>query len=691
MNKSLQSWSSFWAQSNYAQITLYCKVAHQLFDYLPKPIFRFSSNFWDFVCSLIIKILGFISKYMYRSKYGVVEENGSNCSANHSQKDNKVTSNNSKIVLSSGVSEKENSNEDIAKTEDSVFNSTKCQFISSKDVIQYLEEPKIEKFLVQEMFVGSSEVLFSSDQQNLEKKSVQFDEEPNCLSFRFNLYNHIPETEEIISINNRERDADHKEEVFEEIEKLSSMGSNDFSYEVDFFPFSQFSTVDENQESGYGKNEKIDEALEFEGFSDDEYLEFEPRCDSLTRIISKDEEFKEQNIDFDSYSDSDEEDVLWEHQNLVRQMKTELKNCRIGGLPTISEECESSKMVGDLKPLKIDHKIEYKDVMDEIQKFHKSYLEKMRKLDILNYQTLHAISFLQLKDSEVFTSGKKTATFNLPKKIWPSKAQRIYADPAHKSISDMRRDLELVYVGQLCLSWEILCWLYIKSRELLKPESVGKNQHSSWYNRAADEFQQFQVLLQRFMEDEPFKGLRNQNYVRSRCSIRSLLQVPTIKDDCLKADKEIREEHDAISLQFLAETIRESMMIFRDFVFSDKKATNVVVNGIHGTKIDLQDLQNSELLVDIISDLQKKDRKKREHVKSRNCIVKKLKKYQSSRPDDDNIELLRTQTDLRLVSRVLSMSRLTIDQLVWCQDKLNNISFVSRKVYVEPSFLLFPC
>ncbi|GFP87354.1 hypothetical protein PHJA_000879100 [Phtheirospermum japonicum] len=548
------------------------------------------------------------------------------------------------------------------------------------------------------MFVGSNEVPFGSDQQNLEKNPVRFDDESNCLSFRFNLFNHIPETEHNIIISNQEREADnmfnetpHREEIYEEIEKLSSMGSNDFSYEVELFPYSQFSTVDENQESDPGKNEKIDEALKFEDFSDDEYLEFEARSESLTRIISKDEELKEQNIseerenclDFDS--DSDEEDVLWEHQNLVRQMKTELKNCRIGGLPTISEECESSKMVEDLKPLKINHKIEYKDVMDEIQKFYKSYSEKMRKLDILNYQTLQAISFLQLKDSEIFTAGKKIAssvTFSLPKQIWPGKAQRIYADPVHKSINEMRRDLELVYVGQLCLSWEILCWLYVKARELLKPDSVGKNLQNSWYNRAAEEFQQFQVLLQRFMEDEPFQGLRNQNYVRSRCLIRSLLQVPTIKDDCLKANKEIREERDAISLELLAEIIRESMLIFRDFLFSDKKASNVVVKGIHGTKIDLQ-------IMWLILVVMQKDRKIREHVKSQNCIVKKLKKHQNCRSDD--IELLTSQTDLRLVSRVLSMSRLTRDQLVWCQDKLNNISFVSRKVYVEPSFLIFPC
>ena len=38
-----------------------------------------------------------------------------------------------------------------------------------------------------------------------------------------------------------------------------------------------------------------------------------------------------------------------------------------------------------------EEKMEFKDHMREIQKVHKCYQEKMRKLDILNYQTMHAL------------------------------------------------------------------------------------------------------------------------------------------------------------------------------------------------------------------------------------------------------------------------------------------------------------
>jgi hypothetical protein len=112
--------------------------------------------------------------------------------------------------------------------------------------------------------------------------------------------------------------------------------------------------------------------------------------------------------------------------------------------------------------------------------------------------------------------------------LWPRKAQIHTSDPMLKLVNELHRDLELVYVGQICLSWEILCWLHDKIKEL-------KNYDSQWprrYNLVAGEFQLFQVLIQRFLEDEPFQqGHRIQNYVKNRCVIRNFLQVPTIKGD----------------------------------------------------------------------------------------------------------------------------------------------------------------
>lgn len=85
-----------------------------------------------------------------------------------------------------------------------------------------------------------------------------------------------------------------------------------------------------------------------------------------------------------------------------------------------------------------------------------------------------------------------------------------------------------------------------------------------------------------------------------------------------------------------------------------------------------------------------KDRMLKDQIRSGNCILKKLKKC---REDDaeDQVLIFFSQVDMKLVSRVLNMQRLTADQLAWCRNKLNTISFVNRKIHVEPSFCLFPC
>uniref|UniRef100_A0A5B6Z1A4 Ribosomal protein L34Ae n=2 Tax=Davidia involucrata TaxID=16924 RepID=A0A5B6Z1A4_DAVIN len=386
--------------------------------------------------------------------------------------------------------------------------------------------------------------------------------------------------------------------------------------------------------------------------------------------------------------DSDDEDGLgWEHRDLIEQMKLEVRNARTGGLPTILEESETPKMMEDLKPLKIDEKFEHKDRVEEIQKVYKSYAEKMRKLDVLNYQTMHAISFLQLKDPIQLTTGQRSVSAIkslLFPSFWPCKLRRIYADPTLKSISELHRDLELVYVGQVCLSWEILHWQYGKAKELLENDSQGYRP----YNQVASEFEQFQVLVQRSVENEQFQGPRVQDYVKNRCILGALLQVPAIRDDCLKDKKENRVEgNDVVSIAMLTEIIEESMRTFWEFLRADKDEASVILKGLQGSHVHLQAPFDSELLMNIKASLQKKERRIKDILRSGNCIVKKFQKHQEGRLDHS---MLLARVELRLVSRVLNMSRLTTDQLVWCQKKLNKINFVGRKIHVEPSFLLFP-
>lgn len=85
-----------------------------------------------------------------------------------------------------------------------------------------------------------------------------------------------------------------------------------------------------------------------------------------------------------------------------------------------------------------------------------------------------------------------------------------------------------------------------------------------------------------------------------------------------------------------------------------------------------------------------KEKKLKDIQRSGNCVVRK---FQKQLQDQDRLDhsLFVAQVELRLVLRVLNMSKLTSDQLVWCHEKLDNINFVHGKVLMEPSFLLFPC
>lgn len=124
-------------------------------------------------------------------------------------------------------------------------------------------------------------------------------------------------------------------------------------------------------------------------------------------------------------------------------------------------------------------------------------------------------------------SSAPAITSFLSQNIWLRKHKKSESDPMVKFIKDLHNDLEVVYVGQLCLSWEILHWQYEKALELWESDPYGLHP----YNEVAGEFQQFQVLLQRFIENEHFQGPRVENYAKNRCLMRNLLQVPVIRGE----------------------------------------------------------------------------------------------------------------------------------------------------------------
>ncbi|WCJ25727.1 hypothetical protein M5689_007591 [Euphorbia peplus] len=393
----------------------------------------------------------------------------------------------------------------------------------------------------------------------------------------------------------------------------------------------------------------------------------------------------------DDGEDSNGLETLWEHQELIEQLKMELKKVRATGLPTILEDDESPKMMDDLKPWKIDDKFQHEDRMGELHKFYRSYRERMRKFDIFNYQKMYAIGFLQSKDplKSINWSNKSSSGPALTSLLSLGKRKKSIVDPTMNFINELHSDLEVVYVGQMCLSWEILHWQYEKALEIWDSDPYGTRR----FNEVAGEFQQFQVLLQRFVENEPFEGPRIQYYVKNRCVLRNLLQVPVIREDNMK-DKNgrrmRRESDNPIRSDTLVEIVEESIRIFWRFVRADKDSDNVTQKSKKGTQIQPQDPTEFELLMEVKTSLLQREKRLKEILRSGSCILRKFQKQKKESSSDQFLYFF-SQVDMKLVSRVLNMSKVTVDQLLWCRGKLNNINFVRRKINVEPSFLLFPC
>lgn len=441
------------------------------------------------------------------------------------------------------------------------------------------------------------------------------------------------------------------------------------------------------------KTEKL--GLDFvSGFGENQGLPEHLGDDFLTE-----EDFDDQRneAEFVKDTDSNRMETLWEHQELIEQLKMELRKVRATGLPTILEESESPTLTDEVKPWKIDDGIlRYEDCMDEVGQLCNRYREMMRRLDILNYQKMYAMGFLQLKDPFQQVSHQRPTLGSLvAQNLWLFKHRRSGSDPTKKFVSELQGDLEVVYVGQTCLSWEFLRWQYEKALDLWSSDPNGIRR----YNEIAGEFQQFQVLVQRFMEDEPFQGPRIQSYIKRRCILRNLLQVPAIRGDEAK-DKNIRTKdldnnQYIVTSKTLVEIVESLIQTLWQFIRSDKDCGNQAMN-VRKKTPELHNPQDLKLLLQVRKTLQKMEKKVKERMRSEKCILRKFHNKRRRNGDEDSDQILKyfiAEVEIKLVSRVLNMSRVTRDQLIWCQNKLGIISFSSnRKIHLQPSAVLFfPC
>ncbi|CAH8261162.1 unnamed protein product [Arabidopsis lyrata] len=244
---------------------------------------------------------------------------------------------------------------------------------------------------------------------------------------------------------------------------------------------------------------------------------------------------------------------------------------------------------------------------------------------------------------------------------------------------DPYQDLETAYVAQLCLTWEALHCQYTQLSHLIscQPETP------TCYNHTAQLFQQFLVLLQRYIENEPFEqGSRSELYARARNAMPKLLQAPKIQG----SDKKEMEKDTGFMVlaDDLIQIIESSILTFNVFLKMDKKKPN---GGIHlfGNHNN-NHLNSTTPLLLVQSSIDKKRVKAKELSKKTKGLRKK------SWPQTwEGVQLLFAAIDIKLATRVLRMSRISKEQLLWCEEKMKKLNFSAGKLQRHPSPILFPC
>ena len=154
-----------------------------------------------------------------------------------------------------------------------------------------------------------------------------------------------------------------------------------------------------------------------------------------------------------------------------------------------------------------------------------SYRKKKIECILIRFRCIYSSSWLIIlgsilnKDVGIPRSLEsiKAEDFSIPYMSWSKMDKK-------KLLRSLKNDFELVYVAQSCLTWEALHHQYRKVKFLIFSNS------SLFSDNVAGDFQNFQVLLERFLEEERYyyQGKRAWNYVQARFASKSLLQVPKV-------------------------------------------------------------------------------------------------------------------------------------------------------------------
>ncbi|MBA0840046.1 hypothetical protein Goarm_002651 [Gossypium armourianum] len=270
------------------------------------------------------------------------------------------------------------------------------------------------------------------------------------------------------------------------------------------------------------------------------------------------------------------------------------------------------------------------------------------------------------------------------------------AEQLQQSINNPYQDLETAYVAQFCLTWEALHCQYSQLSQIV----LCQPENPICYNHSAQQLQQFQVLLQRFIENEPFQdGPRSEIYARARNILPKLLQIPNIQGSDWK--EKVEEESDySVLAPDIIQIIESTILVFRLFLKMDNKKHGSFRNLFGNQNPMATPLQQVQSLLEkvhfylnflcylcyLIWMYQiRKGAKLKE-------LCKKRKGWKKNTWPilHEDVPLLFGLIDIKIISRVLRMGRISKEELFWCEEKMKKLHFCDGKLERDPSPILFP-
>ncbi|KAG8046195.1 hypothetical protein GUJ93_ZPchr0008g13680 [Zizania palustris] len=282
----------------------------------------------------------------------------------------------------------------------------------------------------------------------------------------------------------------------------------------------------------------------------------------------------------------------------------------------------------------------------------------------------HRVGAQKLTETESFRSIK-----HQPRSVSDRILKKLTPKPKPSSAIGLRDpypELERVYVAQICLTWEALNWNYTSFRR-----HGGDIAARCCPARVAQEFQQFQVLLHRFVESEPYEyGRRPEVYARMKNSSPKLLLVPEFRD-------EDDEKDDLISaVQFLY-ILEDSIRTFMAFLRADKRSHYQMFREMVKRRTSAMD----QTLVITLKMANKRTKSRlKDLTRPRRCLRRTKLRV------EEEMSILLGLIDLKIVARVLRMPEITDQQLHWCEEKMNRVRVdpAQGKMQRDPSPLFFP-